>query len=189
VGEVDQVPTVTIAEAARLLGVGEQTIRRRIKRGELVAERTPRPQGHEWRIRLDPELTRSADQVNGAAHLPDEVLTRYGDQVDQVNGRAADQVPDQVDPVRPAAMDPGPHLAAALALAETLVDQLAAERARTAQLEHERFGLAGQLGFLQAQLHGAQEQIKLLTAPRDEPVPTDGRGSRPWWERWLWWRR
>jgi excisionase family DNA binding protein len=183
------VPTVTIAEAARRLGVGEQTIRRRIKRGELAAERISRPQGHEWRVRLDQELTWSADQVSGHVRAADQVVTRYGDQVDQVNGQAADQVNDQVDQVRGVVMDPGPHLAAALALAETLVDQLAAERARVAQLEQERFGLAGQLGFLQAQLQAAQEQIKLLAAPRDDAGPTVGPPPRPWWERWPWWRR
>jgi excisionase family DNA binding protein len=188
VGDVDQVPSVTIAEAAQLLGVGEQTIRRRIKRGELVAEQITRPQGHAWRVRLDDGVTRSPDQVNGHVRAPDQILTTSADQVDQVLTRTPDQVIDQVS-----AGDPGPHLAAALALAGSLVDQLAAERARVAALEHERFGLAGQLGFLQAQLQAAQEQIKLLAAPTsphgDTQESTRVDSPRPWWERWLWWRR
>jgi hypothetical protein len=136
-------------------------------------------------VRIDPAVTKSADQVNGAASASDQVLTRHDDQVEQVPG----QVADQVDQVRAGAVDPGPHLAAALALAGTLVDQLAAERARVAKLEHERFGLAGQLGFLQAQLQVAQEQIRLLEAPTHGEVEA-GDVARPWWQRWLaWWRR
>ena len=181
-------PTVTIAEAAQILGVGEQTIRRRIKRGELVAERIARPQGHAWRVRLDDVVTRSPDQVNGDGRAPDHVLTRSVDQVDQVLTRTPDQVIDQVTPERSIVVDPGPHLAAALELAGSLVDQLAAERARVAVLEHERFGLAGQLGFLQAQLQAAQARIKLLEAPR-EPPASAVESPRPWWARLAWWRR
>jgi len=44
------------------------------------------------------------------------------------------------------------------------------------QTENER--LAGQVGFLQAQLQEAQNKVRLLTAPRS-----------PWWRRLLWWRK
>ncbi len=39
-----------IAEAAQRLGVSDVTIRRRIKRGDLRAEKEPTAQGYEWRV-------------------------------------------------------------------------------------------------------------------------------------------
>src|SRR5919201_5305686 len=59
-----ELPTVTLAEAARRLGVTEKTIRRRIKRGELAAIRVMRQQGHEWRVKLSG--VQVADQLVGA---------------------------------------------------------------------------------------------------------------------------
>lgn len=44
---------VPIAEAARRLGVSPDTIKRRIRAGELVAVREPRPQGFRWVVQLD----------------------------------------------------------------------------------------------------------------------------------------
>jgi excisionase family DNA binding protein len=41
---------LTAQEAAQRLGVSEVTIRRRIKRGELEAEKEPTAQGYEWRV-------------------------------------------------------------------------------------------------------------------------------------------
>jgi len=52
----------------------------------------------------------------------------------------------------------------------------ALDMVRALQAENER--LAGQLGFLQAQLQEAQNRIRLLTAPK-----------WPWWRRLLWWKR
>jgi len=43
----------TIAEAATHLGVSADTIRRRIRRGELSARQAPRPQGHVWMVELE----------------------------------------------------------------------------------------------------------------------------------------
>ena len=43
---------VSIDEAARLLGVSQDTIRRRIRNEELQAQQEPRPQGYTWRVTL-----------------------------------------------------------------------------------------------------------------------------------------
>jgi hypothetical protein len=43
---------VPIKEAAERLGVSADTVRRRMKKGELVGEKEPTPQGYEWRILL-----------------------------------------------------------------------------------------------------------------------------------------
>lgn len=44
---------LTIAEAAAALGVSVDTVRRRLKRGELVAEQTPTERGPVWRVAVD----------------------------------------------------------------------------------------------------------------------------------------
>ena len=44
---------VGIPEAAALLGVSEDTVRRRLKRGELQGEKVSRPQGFTWVVDLD----------------------------------------------------------------------------------------------------------------------------------------
>jgi excisionase family DNA binding protein len=41
-----------IKEAAERLGVSADTVRRRMKKGELVGEKESTPQGYEWRILL-----------------------------------------------------------------------------------------------------------------------------------------
>lgn len=45
----DDLISVTVAEAARRLGVSAQTVRRRISEGELAAEREPARRGAGWR--------------------------------------------------------------------------------------------------------------------------------------------
>lgn len=56
---------VTIPEAARLLGLSESTVRRRIRAGELDATQVPTSQGYEWRISPDGERVPTAgDQLS-----------------------------------------------------------------------------------------------------------------------------
>ncbi|MFQ5860506.1 MAG: excisionase family DNA-binding protein [Dehalococcoidia bacterium] len=52
--------TLSITEAARRLAVSEKTVRRRIQRGELTAERAPAPGGFEYRVSLDDQLAETA---------------------------------------------------------------------------------------------------------------------------------
>jgi excisionase family DNA binding protein len=52
----------------------------------------------------------------------------------------------------------------------------ALDMVRALQIENER--LAGQVGFLQAQLGQAQDKIRMLATPK-----------LPWWHCLLWWRR
>lgn len=46
---------LSMKQAAERLGVSVDTIRRRLKKGELVGEKEPTPQGYEWRIILPRE--------------------------------------------------------------------------------------------------------------------------------------
>jgi len=64
---------VSVAEAARILGVSPQTIRRRIKRGILQAQKVDRPQGFTYRVDVPDEVI---DQVPPARDAtPDQVNT------------------------------------------------------------------------------------------------------------------
>ena len=47
---------VSVAEAAKFLGVSEETVKRRIRRGELFGKQHPRPQGYAWMVEIPDEL-------------------------------------------------------------------------------------------------------------------------------------
>jgi hypothetical protein len=138
--------------------VTEKTIRRRIKRGDLAAVRVMRPQGHEWRVRLPVQVMDQGEDA-GVSHDLDTDLDR----------KRHTGTPDQVRPGQ------------AVQLAQTLAEQLATERERSAALERERAELYGRLGYFQAQLEQAQETIKALQAPASPPP---GPARRPWWRLW-----
>ena len=62
--------TVSIAEAAKALGLSEWAVRRRVKSGKLPAIRVERPQGYEWRISLD-QLALDGDPPPGVQSADD----------------------------------------------------------------------------------------------------------------------
>ena len=74
-------------------------------------------------------------------------------------------------PVQPAST-PAPELMKALEMVD--------------RLQRENQQLAGQLGFVQAKLQDAEEQIRLLMAPADEPAPAVQpervQQRRSWWQ-------
>jgi excisionase family DNA binding protein len=59
---------VTIAEAARILGVSGETVRRRIHAGQLEAIREVRPQGSSWRVVLP--IRKSVETTRGGHTTP-----------------------------------------------------------------------------------------------------------------------
>ena len=74
-----------------------------------------------------------------------------------------------------------------------LAEQLRRDNAALVQRNEQ---LAGQLGFVQAKLQDAEEQIRLLMAPKDEPAPKEPEPAperasethpprRTWWQRTL----
>jgi len=79
---------VSIREAAERLGVSPDTIRRRLKTGELAGEKVKTAQGLAWRVELPPnappappdiiaaaavELARLRERVSGLERLADEL--------------------------------------------------------------------------------------------------------------------
>jgi excisionase family DNA binding protein len=145
---------LTIAEAAALLGTSPDTVRRKIRRGELVAQHRAR------QVRVH---------------------------VDGVHGSA--------DGVRSNALQP-----AVQEHSETLLEALRI----IDRLQRENRDLAGLVGSLQQRLVFADERIRMLEAPQNDPSeiaseraaddvsiepaqtlspPYDGR-PRPWWRFW-----
>lgn len=62
---------LSIRDAAERLGVSPDTIRRRMKKGELVGEKEPTPQGYEWRIILPTEESDTGEpQLDEAPEPP-----------------------------------------------------------------------------------------------------------------------
>jgi hypothetical protein len=158
---------VSVADAVRILGVSEKTIRRRIQQGKLAAFRLDRPQGHEWRVVIDQDIPEVEASTNGHHPHHDQVVDQEDEQTDQVT-------PDQVT--------------IALRLAETLAHQPENERERTAaaiadrdnqvaerdrrisELEQTRFDLGALVNSFQAQLAIANDRIILLESPKPDPL-------------------
>jgi hypothetical protein len=168
---------LTLPEAAAKLGIAVITLRRRLKEGAYEAKQVPGPHGPQWMIRLineKPEPTR----VIVAAHQVDQA----GEQADQGEADQADK-PDEAQNGRFDKADQGTGDQAALLEALKLVREL--------QVENR--SLAGQVGFLQAQLiqsqgqlEQAQQTIKALEAPKVEEVEQERREEPlPWWKAWL----
>jgi excisionase family DNA binding protein len=163
--------SLSVQEAAEALGCSEKTIRRRIKAGSLTAHRLPTSQGYEWRVHLD-------GAIDQASPSPAVQLNGQGGNLPGGADQGDTHVPDHAD--SPA----GPHSEASN---EALLKALDfAER-----LQRENMELAGRVGFLQAKLQTAEDQILALSAGKAMPEqyeqtsdPPVLAASRPWWKFW-----
>jgi nitric oxide reductase activation protein len=168
-------PALLLPEAAAALGVSVDTIRRRVRKGQLVATHDA-----EGRLLVEVPTARQpqADAVQDAMQT----------------AAAAWQAPSS--PPEPArqvpSTDNADHARALLEEVRRQRDQLEATvgdlRARLDQAET-HLTAAEQAQAELRRLLALALQTRALPEPRDEPVPTDGRSSRPWWARWRWWRR
>ena len=166
VGEHVAEETMSLVDASEHLGLATSTLRRWIKNGRLEATRIARPQGgYEWQVpRKALASTRSA-HVRKRPGRADGVSMRssHPGVAQSLNGH------------------PGEQSLGIAELAALVRERDAAMREKDEKVTQ----LAGQVGFLQAQLQQAQEQVKLLQAPPDdEPAP-----QRRWWRKvWRWGR-
>jgi hypothetical protein len=88
---------VSIDEAARLLGVSQDTIRRRIRNGELKAHQEARPQGFIWRVTLpDEELGSEGQHHVGNTYVSSELLESLRDTIQRQDDTIA-QLRDQLE--------------------------------------------------------------------------------------------
>jgi hypothetical protein len=148
---------LTLAEAAAALGVSVDTVRRRLKRGQLVGERRPTLQGFAWMIRPD------AERPSPSNGLPGSLTPGNGQPGSQT---PSSQAPDAGQP----GSAPG-HDAATWA---TLVRELQAELVRRSEAaalwQGRALTLQERAGQLESQL------ARALEAPRE--TPTDGLQTR-----------
>lgn len=121
--EVQDGAWVTLAEAAPILGVSVDTVRRRLKRGELQARLVHTQHGPTWEVCLG-NVQGDASTVGSAPRRATE----------------------------------GQQSAGALVESIRLVGRL----------QEENRNLAGQLGYVQAQLEQARSELRALQAPADQ---------------------
>jgi hypothetical protein len=177
-------PTVGygLREAATLLGVGVNTLRRRIAAGQVRADRVERAQGFVWRVYLD------------GRHPPNDPPN------DPPGDAPIRDAPGSV-PHPPTAMMQAEAMAAyTRSLLEPLVTHVGALETTIRELEREN-------GRVTAELTSAQDQMSKLLAERDElkaslwktensaPAPeavqaqetSPGPSTASWWCRWRAW--
>ena len=146
--------SVSVQEAAQILGVSEKTIRRRIKAGTIKAHRLPTSQGYEWRVQLDGSSDQSPPRP--VAHLDGhhDHLPSDAAQIDNNQNKTENASSAPINGVSNEA------LLKALDFAE--------------RLQRENMELAGRVGFLQAKLQTAEEQILALTpGPVEEALEVE----------------
>jgi excisionase family DNA binding protein len=168
---------VTVAEAAHRLGVSVATVRRRIRAGELVAERLIRPQGSAFVVRLP---------VDASASVSDAYDT---EQEPRVTARTQASAPEAMAALIQATLTP---------IIAPLVAQLDAHRQTVERQADALRELERENGRLAAELAAAHAQNTLLDAPgsteRSDPTteplsPFPEPQARTWNEVQPWWRR
>lgn len=175
--------SLSVQEAAAVLGCSEKTVRRRIKAHQLLAHRLPTSQGYEWRVHLDGDPGQPAAQVDSTTvHLPGPSGHMDGKHSVQLDGRDDQPTgPDGRLDTQPAAqVDTHDGAASSQALLKALE--------LTDRLQRENMELAGRVGFLQAKLQVAEEQLLTLSAGKmqEEVSPPSPEATRPWWKFWEW---
>jgi hypothetical protein len=134
---------VSVADAAHRLGVSVATVRRRIRAGELVAERLIRPQGSAFVVRLP---------LDASARVGDTYDT---EQEPGVTTRTQASAPEAMAALIQATLTP---------IIAPLVAQLDAHR-QTVEHQAETIGqLREDRGRLSAELAGAQAEIQALAS-------------------------
>jgi excisionase family DNA binding protein len=153
---------LTVAEAAKALGVSERTVRRQIKSGKLRAQLISGHFGEEYRIHLD--AAGAAEALDKDAEA--ELLTISGQQVvitkEGMPALAKDQELLVVD-------KPADSLNSNDSALDKALDMLKS-------LQQEKAELYAQVAYWQAQCRHLEEQMKLIAAPT---------AKRPLWRRLL----
>ena len=144
---------MTIAEAAKRLGLSPDRVRRRLKAGEFHARQVASRYGPTWEIHLG-DLTQRDSAAPGVAPT---AAPRVAAAPRVIPSLVEDEESD----------DEGPAAVELVRLVRHQQDQLTQ--------------LAGQVGFLQAQLQQAQETLRLLQAPPDgvEPEAAETKTEEP----------
>ncbi len=157
---------LSLTDAAAQLGISERTVLRRIKDGTVDGRKIGEGRGGVWRVYLSMSDSQPAPVSDSPTNAP---------------GTLSDSPTDEPGNVSASVSDSQTQPAQDMIRMVELVDKLQAQNQQ----------LAGQLGFTQAKLQDAQEevqQLRLLMAPKDEPAPEPPAQLEPkvsWWRRLL----
>jgi excisionase family DNA binding protein len=153
-------PACTLQEAAAALGVSLNTLRRRIRSGEIRAERVRRPQGHVWRVYLpgeQPAGQHSSQNSAGTLQQPPADIQRA----------------EAMASYSRSLLEP---LVARLADQEQIIREQAEEIGRLrSELDHARTGTPAGA----PESHTAGPGTASTGGAEQESTPTPG----PWWRR------
>jgi excisionase family DNA binding protein len=174
----------SLREAADQLGISVQTVRRRIRTGELKAERIACPQGFAWRIHLS------------TGDVPDVHGWQPTDRVTDPSNHAVGQPTSQA--TSPPSLQPSMDVLRADAMAAYSARLMEPLLMRLDQKDSVIVRQAEQIGQLTAELQAAREQLSVVQAPQEEeetgnsvlpvsPVdqvePSRARPRPSWWRR------
>jgi len=169
---------VSLQEAALQLDVSERTVRRLIREGEVQAYKQKATRGFVWRVVLDsmPEGQASTiAQQHGTQPGTSSAPTRHEPGTSPTDANESENTAHAA-----------PELMKALGIIEDIRSE---NRAELDQLRQENKELTAAASHWQARAQEqerrathAEEQIKLLMAPKDEPI-TDEPQPRRWWQR------
>jgi hypothetical protein len=169
-----------LSEAAGILGVSVDTVRRRVKRGELDGEQRPTPQGFVWWVHLGG----NADAANLGSMPPGQRPQVDSTPRRQDLGTLVDLIRDQQAEL----LRRTEAAATWQSRAEMLAHQLELARETIKALEAPRSPVASNLTA-----HGPEPDPEPPEPPRrpdptPAPVPpADEDGRQPWWRRWWAW--
>ncbi len=177
---------VPMADAARLLGVSLDTVKRRVKRGELVAVQEKTSRGFRWVVVL-PEAEPFAPEQEG----PSEQLTRELHASDRGQfARPHGAAPADAPAASHAAPAESEHLQGLVATLQGHIDDLRGEvgtlREQLGVKDQQLEARVREISELHVLLQRAQAAA--LPAPTSststEPSTVERMSSRPWWAFW-----
>ncbi|HZO26941.1 MAG TPA: hypothetical protein VFH48_13245 [Chloroflexota bacterium] len=189
----DRSAFVSVAEAARRLGVSTATVKRRIRDGTLEAEPLSRPQGIEYRARLPRDVT--VPLAAPASDVSPPLTERSGSEPAALMGSAHVTTQDVSAAITAAIAPLAERLAVQDATIARQAETIASQADAIAELREDR-------GRLTAELAAAHERIAALAAPQQlveastapevvdltsggmPPRPGGAAGARGWRPAW-----
>jgi hypothetical protein len=176
---------VSVVEAARELGISPETVRRRIKAGQIEARRTIRPQGTVWEVDLP---------VTTSHGVPPVIAVTGSGEASR--SEPAHASPDEAWHPSPPLAGHADHTAPLVASIARLVAELAEVRVISDRRADQLVAQAETIGQLRADLAAAESRLLALAAPQqsvEAPGATQGTEpstelpvtrARPWWRWW-----
>ena len=168
----DEPVAFTLQEAATILGVSLNTLRRRIDAGQVRAEKVERPQGHVWRVYLD--------TVQGSVQHPSQHAEQRSEQ--HADGTVQQDAASTLQ--QPAALMQAEAMAAyTRSILEPLVEALERSEGRTRELTAENAELRAMVATREATI----SSLTARTAAQTTEVATERVGAlRAFVTRWWW---